>query len=197
MIIPEVTLEDIIYNTYTENGMYPEGTEAGREKLREKGLHIVGTLHRQVQLGDYGRADLIEVYKSDNDDLIYVDIFELKKDRVDSTTLSQAIRYKSALTILLHQHFPDHEVVFGYVLIGATEAGFLSQINGSAHEDHIIPISVYTYTYGVDGIEFTNHIYAGVSGWNPGNPSEVIASVKRLFVAQQPEKAEVKIKKTA
>ena len=196
MIIPEVTLEDIIYNTYTENGMYPEGTEAGREKLREKGLHIVGTLHRQVQLGDYGRADLIEVYKSDNDDLIYVDIFELKKDRVDSTTLSQAIRYKSALTILLRQHFPDHRVVFGYVLIGATEAGFLSQINGGADEDHIIPISVYTYTYGVDGIEFTSHVYAGVSNWNPGNPSEVIGSVKRLFVKQTQE-AEVKVKKTA
>lgn len=49
----EKDLEDIIWNA--------SQTDIGREELKKRGLEIHGKMYRQVNLGDYGRCDLLTI----------------------------------------------------------------------------------------------------------------------------------------
>ena len=141
MDFKEMTLEDIIW----DNSQSPEG----RELLEERGLLIKGNLFRQLDLGSYGRADLISFSYEDNFPRIVVTIYELKKGKIGIDALLQAYRYLTALK----RHGIENEWVVFYkiVLIGDsidTKSGFTLLYN------ELENVTIYTYSYSITGIVF-------------------------------------------
>lgn len=97
MNILEQEIEDVIWEAIEH---------CQHDELRERGLPIYDqfTYYRQLHLGNYGRADLVGVNatpsKTENGEKvrnIYIQIFELKKGKIDHGTLSQAVRYAKGL----------------------------------------------------------------------------------------------------
>ncbi len=134
----EQTLEGIIY----DNALSPEG----RELLTERGLTISGTLFRQIDLGSYGRADLITIEYSDDYDDVLITIYELKKEKVDTNALLQAYRYLAAIKRHVYS-----EILFKICLIGEsveTRGDFVFIYN------ELPNVEVYTYDYSITGIIF-------------------------------------------
>jgi len=81
MEISEKELEDIIFNTDNYN-------------LNNRGLNIYGKKKRQLSIGSYGIADLVTcaIYnKKDGNQMLYIQVIELKKDCIDYKAFSQAI----------------------------------------------------------------------------------------------------------
>jgi hypothetical protein len=87
----EKNLEQIIY-------------ESDTDILSERGLVIYGKLIRQVQIGGYGIADLIEYERPRFDKSVgriikgHINILELKKNYVDCGTFLQAIKYLKGIS---------------------------------------------------------------------------------------------------
>ncbi len=107
--VSEQGLEDIIVDLYHNNN-----------QLKERGLDFKGNCYRQLCLGSFGRADLIFIDKKEQ--VLDIEIVELKKDRVSFSTLSQAFAYKLGLEILLeHQlrNFEDYILNWNITLIGS------------------------------------------------------------------------------
>ena len=144
----EQNLEDLIYETYHKEG--------GAEKLRSRGLRIDGDLHRQVDLGSYGRVDLLEIKVNKNNN-ITITIYELKKEKIGINALLQAYRYRKGV----EKHFgklislgiinPKALIDIDIVLIGSeieTNGDFVflyNELNG---------VCIYTYEYTIDGLFF-------------------------------------------
>ncbi|OYY99544.1 MAG: hypothetical protein B7Y37_13720 [Sphingobacteriia bacterium 28-36-52] len=91
------------------------------EVLYERGFeHYCQRKYRQVNLGDYGVADIIGIndFESEVHREIVVNIYELKKEEISVTTFLQAIRYAKALKILLENSIKDAEFHYNIILIG-------------------------------------------------------------------------------
>lgn len=84
----EKELEDISWDAYNKPN--------GRKILAEKGLVVRGKLYRQVNLGFYGRLDLVDVFVKDR--CLFINIFELKGGELGMNSLAQVLRYKFALS---------------------------------------------------------------------------------------------------
>jgi len=148
----EKDLEDIIY----ENA----NTVEGRELLRERGLDLGGHTYRQVSMGKYGIADLVNIFacterinKGFSVHHLIVDIIELKKDIVNVDTLLQAAGYKKAVEEYFYEYcskaWDDFEVrvtLIGQKLETASNFVFLL--------DELDWVRVYTYSYSIRGLEF-------------------------------------------
>ena len=96
----EKDLEEIIFN-------------ADKEKLRKKGLDVYGKLYRQLRIGNYGVADLVEVRKSYKEDdyaknkyipILIITIYELKKDIVGISAFFQSINYLKGIMSYMSKH---------------------------------------------------------------------------------------------
>lgn len=144
----EKDLEDIIFEA--------SQTEEGKEKLLERGLPINGGMLRQVELGNYGRADLLSIstHRCKSGRLLNVEVIELKKDFVDVNTLIQACRYTTAVQRYIQTKFKDKFLsdckvtLIGKDIQKNDEFPFLY--------NHISDLcSIYKYSYGIDGIRFT------------------------------------------
>lgn len=88
----EKSLEDVIYDS--ANDSYQ------RELLKQHGLPIRGKMYRQLDLGAYGRADLVTFClgnKAFETRTLYVDVYELKRGVLTIEALLQANRYLTAL----------------------------------------------------------------------------------------------------
>lgn len=144
----ECDLEEIIMKT--DNG-----------KLCEKGLFIHGKKKNQLKIGNYGRLDVLtfEYGHSDLVDGVYrkftdntITIYELKKDKIGISCFLQAVSYKQGVKdYLISRGVNTINYNIRVVLIGReldTSGSFCYLMN------HIDWLSVYTYDYGVDGIEF-------------------------------------------
>lgn len=160
----EKDLEEIIYTS-------------GRDVLEERGLSIEGKLLRQVKIGNYGIADLIEVtrpiYDWDNNckRTIFVPgiitIYELKKDQVGISAFLQSISYLKGIISYLEKRGKDHLFDFNICIIGKTidTSGSFCFIPdllsiGNMQTGHI---RFMTYDFNIDGIRFKNSSFVRIN----------------------------------
>lgn len=144
MDFKEMTLEDIIW----DNSQSPEG----RKLLEEKGLYIKGEIYRQLPLGSYGRADLVEVCYYNPIDTVVITVYELKRGCINIDALLQACRYVTALE---RHGFQDKEwdstIEHNICLIGDSveiNSDFMFLYNKMDR------VRIYTYKYSITGITF-------------------------------------------
>lgn len=135
----EKDLEDIIFNTSTK-------------KLLERGLRVNGRRFRQLRIGNYGIADMVTIKCNEN--TVYITVYELKKNQINYTTLSQATRYIQGIKKYLEKrnNFFNCEIVYSVQLVGKsinTSDDFIYLIN------FIDDVDVFIYEYDFDGIKFT------------------------------------------
>lgn len=149
MTFLERELEDIIY----ENSSFEEN----RQYLQSRNFPIMdhGVMLRQVDLSEYGIADLIDVFigwkRKGYERFIKIDIYELKKEEVNWDTFHQAVKYMRGVKLFLREYFPNHRLFLHTYLIGKTidvKSNFC--FTPSVFDN----ISVYTYKYAIDGLSF-------------------------------------------
>ena len=152
----EKDLEEIIYLS-------------DKDKLQQRGLYLTGKLKRQLRIGNYGIADLIEIQKPHYHNKRFykgcVNIIELKKDKIGVSTFFQALKYLQGIKTYLEQRKVDDLFNYKITLIGKdadtnSSFVFLSNLfdnevnNCDTVEHHKIKIELFTYKYGVEGLEF-------------------------------------------
>jgi hypothetical protein len=154
----EKDLEEIIYLS-------------DRDKLEERGLSLNGKLKRQLRIGNYGVADLVEftrpIYINDNVQFKgVINILELKKDKIGVSTFFQALNYLQGIKTYLQQRKIEDHYNFKITLIGKdfdnnSSFVFLGDIfNQEIYCSHLfdelkISVELFTYKYGLDGLKFT------------------------------------------
>lgn len=147
----EKNLEEIIFDTDTD-------------LLHSKGLDCIqiGSLKfRQLNLGNYGIADIVYFNKESNG-FFTITILELKRDKIDIDSFSQVTRYFKGLKDYLDNSslFYDEHFYYGLrwniVLIGNTIDTYHESFvyYESLYSSLNVSISYYTYNYDFDGIKF-------------------------------------------
>jgi len=136
----EKTLEDIIFET-------------PNDLLHERGLYIHGNKKRQLRIGNYGISDIVTYYRYDGK--LFINILELKKDKISTDTLLQAVGYVKGIRSYLMRRKPTlTNISFKIKLIG-------KEIDTSDSfcylPDIFTGIEIITYSYGFDGIHFKYH----------------------------------------
>ncbi len=151
----ENDLEEIIYTS-------------GRDVLEERGLPIYGTLKRQLRIGNYGVADLVEFirpfhYESPVGNLFHkgtITIYELKKEQIGISAFLQSLNYLKGIRSYLEKRGTLDKYYINIVLIGRnidTSGSFcfipeLIKLDNSS--DEYGEIQFYTYKYEIDGLRF-------------------------------------------
>lgn len=157
MNLLEKELEDAIY-------------EATDEQLKERGLVDVvedGIILRlrQTFLGDEaGRSDLIFVtrkhFGDSFDSVLRINIIELKRDKVGSDALLQAVRYANAVkTYMDLRKFDYYDIkitLIGQEIKSDNSFMFLPNlVNRRSNYLHALnEINAYSFRYMIDGIQF-------------------------------------------
>lgn len=151
----ENDLEGIIYTS-------------GRDVLEERGLPIYGNLKRQLKIGNYGIADLVEFsrpfyYDTPDGKLLQkgnIKIYELKKEQVGIAAFLQSLYYFKGIQSYLYKRGILDNYVIDIVLIGRNidKSGsfcFIPELikldNPNQEHGEII---LYTYKYEIDGLHF-------------------------------------------
>lgn len=155
----EKDLESIIYEA--------SQTKEGRNLLIDRNLQLrpSGKMFRQVSLGTYGIADLVDVsieyaiYNGSRLRSLCVEIIELKRGIIDYSALGQACRYLTAIKELCQSinHKKFYECNFHITLIGSKldvkdDDSFVFLYNELRDG-----VDAFTYNYTLNGISF-NHI---------------------------------------
>jgi hypothetical protein len=146
--------------------------ESGRDSLREKGLSIEGKLFRQLRIGNYGIADLVEFtrpsfYRADRDIFIpgVITVYELKKEHIGIASFLQALNYVKGIQSYLHSKKKEKQYIINLVLIGRSIDAtgsfcFITDMLGIesfCNEPYSNgSISFITYNYTINGLEFTS-----------------------------------------
>lgn len=159
----EKNLEDILFESLKDDKKY--------NFINERGLYVTKPylLKRQFSIGNYGTCDLIALnrpYELKTDqgyivekEPVIITIYELKQNKIDLNSLLQIMRYMKGVKRWMYKNKSCNYKIRG-VLIG-------NSINTSNYvylfdyfQDHLDTelgeISVYTYNYKFDGIEFEN-----------------------------------------
>lgn len=134
----EKDLEDIIWNAAQTN--------VGREELKRRGLEIHGKMYRQVNLGGYGRCDLLAI--SIDGKNVCVHIYELKKGELSTSTLAQVLKYKRAVLDVLLGKLHNHQISIKCTIVGRSTNVYLERILSAIEVDSLI------YSYDVNGLFF-------------------------------------------
>jgi len=157
----EQDLEEIIYTS-------------GRDVLEQRGLFINGKLLRQVRIGNYGIADLIEFkrpcYDRSTREFFVpgrITIYELKKDQIGIAAFLQSISYAKGIREYLRLKKKNRQYIIDIVLIGKTldEKGSFCFVEDTLQvkndyydsESYIQEpgtISFYTYKFDINGLYF-------------------------------------------
>lgn len=87
VIISESKLEDMLYNHFSGDHYSDNIAEFFSGDLVLKA-------ERQLDIGNYGIADIVIFKDPEPDGLIDVEIYELKKDVIDKSSLIQILKYK-------------------------------------------------------------------------------------------------------
>lgn len=128
----ERTLEDIVFDN--------------RDKIHMKGLkRLKSKSFRQVILPSGKKLDILS-YDISNSGHLSFDIYELKRDYINIEAVCQAYNYYNEIGQLIDGHFKSWDA--SIVMVGKRYDN-ISILAGMK-----IPISVYTYEYGYDGITF-------------------------------------------
>lgn len=152
----EKDLESIIYEA--------SQTKEGRNLLKNRNLQLrpSGKMFRQVRLGTYGVADLVdvsieyEINECSRLRSLYVEIIELKRGVIDYSALGQACRYLTAVKELSESinHKKFYECNFHITLIG-------SKLDVKGDDSFVFlynelndVVDAFTYNYALNGINF-------------------------------------------
>lgn len=148
----EKDLEDIIY----ENA----NTVEGRKLLEERGLEFSGHTYRQVSMGKYGIADLVNIHaysdrirKGHSAHYLDVNVIELKKDIINIDTLLQAVGYKKAV----EEYFDNYcSKAWDVLDVKVTLIGKKIEIESNFVFllDELDWLHAYTYSYSINGLHF-------------------------------------------
>jgi len=152
----EKDLEEIIY-------------KSDKELLQKKGLPIYGKLLRQLRIGNYGTADIVEVDRSyiDGANSIYpylkITVYELKKDKIGISAFLQAVRYVKGIKKYIEKRginsYSLHITLIGKDLDLNSSFCYLPDIlNDYCSEFGENFLSNYTYKYGINGLEFNDEL---------------------------------------
>jgi len=134
----EKNLEDIVFET-------------DNDLLHSRGLYVFGNKKRQVRIGNYGIADIISWYRLEG--RLFINVLELKKDKISIDTFLQAIGYVQGIKQYLIRRGFTHDVSFKIKLIGKE----IDTSNTFCYLPDIYPsIELITYSYDFDGISFRN-----------------------------------------
>lgn len=112
MNVLEKELEDILFE-YIDNF----------DVLIDKNFeHYCEKKYRQVDLGDYGIADIIGIIEFENPKYrsFQINIYELKKEEISVNTFLQAIRYAKALKLVFEKSIEDAVFEYNIILVGKT-----------------------------------------------------------------------------
>lgn len=96
-------------------------TKDGRLKLQKRGLNCIEKpLYRQVDLGNYGVLDMLQIKHTRLGAIhsIQIDLFELKKDEINIDTFLQAIRYCAGIKKYIECAGNTTNISFNVHLIG-------------------------------------------------------------------------------
>lgn len=172
--------------TFLEKDLEQIIFESGRDSLEKKGLSIYGKLFRQLRIGNYGIADLVEftrpTYDGPKREFFVpgqITIYELKKDSIGIGAFLQSLNYLKGIQMYLKKKGREDKYIINIVLIGRevdTTGSFcfitdLLSIKNKYYDynEKIYEegnISFYTYTYTIDGLKFTAQ--SGYSRINEG-----------------------------
>lgn len=122
--------------------------------LHKRGLDIHYNYIRQLNLGSYGIADIVSFCK--NGRYIYIKIFELKKDIIDTSSLMQATRYAKGIDRILNEDFDlsNHYIEYSFALIGKQ----IQEKGDFVFLAEMLNIELYTYSISIDkGVVFKKH----------------------------------------
>jgi|VirMetMinimDraft_7_1064189.scaffolds.fasta_scaffold76133_1 hypothetical protein len=135
--------------------------KADLESLERSGLKLRLNTIIQPNLSPYGIADLI-CYEADKDlstgiTTLYLQVIEIKKEKIDIYTLLQASKYAKALrAIMSDKRFDEFKIVTEILLVGKKidySNNFIDLV------EFIDNVSVFTYSIDMtDGIKFTKYI---------------------------------------
>lgn len=144
--------------------------ESGRDSLEEKGLAINGKLFRQLRIGNYGIADLVEFTRPsyegpEREFFIHgvITVYELKKEHIGIASFLQALHYVKGIQMYLHRKKKQNHYIINLVLIGRgldTTGSFcfitdMLGIESFCSEPYTNgTISFMTYDYTIDGLQF-------------------------------------------
>lgn len=167
----EKDLEEIIYS-------------ARKDTLSERGLSISGTLKRQLRLGNYGVADLVEFERPYFNNYHkrhmkgVITVYELKQEKIGVSTFFQALNYVAGIRHWIEKNKPLLIDSFNYkiVLIGNSfdsSSSFIylsdifdNEVQDICTEDEVkTSVRLLKYEYDVDGISFTE-----LTGYKLSNP---------------------------
>lgn len=123
--------------------------ETDNATLVERGFLINGKKIRQLRIGNYGIADIVTFWRTS--DIIYFEVFELKKDEISIRTLLQAYNYVKGIDHYLKLR--GFKTKFYITLVGrkidtSTSFCFLP--------DLIDNLSCFIYNFDINGLKFTN-----------------------------------------
>lgn len=135
MFIPERELEDILWS-YISKGDF--------EKLNNRigfSLNHEWTYHRQLNMGEYGTADIVGL--SHTGDALGVHVIELKKDSVNHDTFFQAVRYLNAFK----RFADDNDILIVEAHISLIGGRITTDPSFRHIAGFINAVSIYTYDY--------------------------------------------------
>ena len=110
---------------------------------------------RQLNIGKYGRADLVSFTKIGEKQLL-VNVYELKKDKISMSAFLQAVGYCKGIRSYIRDYRQKEILLrFNIILIGnsldtSSEFSFLTDFINSCNFD----LMYFTYKYNIDGIVF-------------------------------------------
>ena len=155
----EKDLEEIIYLS-------------DKEILSDRGLYLYGKLKRQLKIGNYGIADLVEFKRPYYHPILKmmmkgeINVIELKNKKIGVSTFFQALNYLKGIQTFLEEkdkgyHNYNYRVTLigrefddtsSFCYLGDLFDSYLSETN---IEDEIkTSIDLYQYSYSISGIEF-------------------------------------------
>jgi hypothetical protein len=149
--------------------------ESGRDSLRERGLSISGKLLRQLRIGNYGIADLVEFVRPhyelpDRQFFVpgRITIYELKKEQIGISAFLQSLNYLKGIQRYLEIKGKEERYIVDLVIIGKEldttgSFCFIPSLLGIKNDYYDLDsnlseegtISFYTYKYDIDGLKFT------------------------------------------
>lgn len=142
MEFSEKQLEEIIFTS-------------SKEQLKQRGLNKTGKFFRQVRIGNYGIADLVEITRCYYLDRLYVTVYELKKDDLTAESFFQAVRYAKGIQSWFSDRSCKYDVEIGITLIGSGVKHYGLKSNPWLYLSSLYDnINFYSYDYGRDGIIF-------------------------------------------
>lgn len=128
--------------------------ETSERDLDERGIYVPGKRLRQLNIGNYGVADMVTFQRHHYNKELVITVYELKKDTVGIDAFLQAMRYCKGISHYLeHRDFKlfGYRVTYNIVLIGS---GLEMGSSFIYLQDFYKNLEVFTYKYDFDGISF-------------------------------------------